>query len=196
MSNSIIFCPKFWDTKTYTYVNERTKNFRPLSAIDDLRSYEHVLIHEWFHNRDTDVGLYHITDVKGDYGDGPRSIYGSYATQHYAWKHVLKGGKPGDFEFQTIYNADSFAWMVSFNWYRSMFGWADDGALKPSIQFLKRDDNEQVDPYKDLPLDPDAVDESKISDQAGSPDGLPEATTYNRNDCPNCLVTEGGCIAV
>ncbi|KAF2123071.1 hypothetical protein BDV96DRAFT_639619 [Lophiotrema nucula] len=198
-SNSVVFCPRFW-TSEFRYVNDITRvPGRALANIDDLHSYEHVLIHEWFHNRDTDVGEYHVLDLKADYGDGQRNIYGSYACQHFAWVHVIRNGI-NEIAFQTMENADSFAWMISYNWYKGLYGWRDDGSLPPNSQNKNRkrqdeDPEETSDPNADLPIDPDAVQDDTLSD-TGSPDGLPESTTYNRDDCPNCLVTQGGCIAV
>lgn len=177
------------------YVNDITVQKRPLSAIDDLHSYEHVMIHEWLHNRKTDVGSLQVTDLKGDYGDGPRNIYGSYACHHYAWRNVLKGGGVGDISSEAMKNADSFAWMISYKWYEDLMGWQDDGSLKPVIQLKKRDDDPKASdgPYSALPLDPDAVEDTTVAEDEGS--SMPETTTYYRNDCPSCLIIEGGCNA-
>ncbi|KAH7397125.1 hypothetical protein BKA66DRAFT_437708 [Pyrenochaeta sp. MPI-SDFR-AT-0127] len=195
-ANSVIFCPRFW-TSEFQYVNSITeKTGRTLKNIDDLHSYEHVLIHEWFHNSKNDVGKWHVTDLKGDYGDGTRNIYGSYACQHYAWRQVLKGGGVGDIELETMSNADSWAWMISYNWFKKIYKWNDDGSMKPKIQLRagEEDPEAETDPYKDLPLDKYAVEKSNISEQEGYTS--PEATTRNRDKCPNCLVTSGGCVAV
>lgn len=91
-------------------------------------------------------------------------------------------------------NADSFAWMISYNWFKSIYNWNDDGSMKPLKKRQDEDPEEESDPYKDLPLDEDAVDDDMLTDPEDS--SMPEATTYNRNDCPNCLITDGGCVAV
>ncbi|KAF2652616.1 hypothetical protein K491DRAFT_42685 [Lophiostoma macrostomum CBS 122681] len=188
-SNSIVFCEKFFKQR---YVNDITATpGRQLLDIDTLVSYEHMIIHEWFHNRDTDVASLHIEDIKGDYGDGERTIYGSYATQHYAWRHVLKGGGIGDLEYKSMMNADSYAWMITYNWYKSIYNWNDDGSMQP-LKKRDEDPEETTNPYEDMPTT-DFVDGDSLPEIENI--SMPELSTYNPPDCPNCLVTDGGCIA-
>jgi hypothetical protein len=194
-----MFCPKFWGGQ-FRYVNEITeKANRTLANIDDYNSYEHVLIHEWFHNSKTDQPGWHITDIVGDYITGFGSIYRSFACQHFAWRHVLKGGGVGDIEKETMLNADNWAWMFSYNWYKSIYNWKDNGSMKMGDFKLKgRDDEEEdpeaeEDPNKGAPIDPDGEDESTITIPGEYL--TPEATTFDPEICIGCIVTTGGCFA-
>jgi hypothetical protein len=102
------------------------------------------MIHEWFHNSRTDskpTTIYHIIDVTDTVLGVERVIYGAGVASAYAWEGIGTGSVlDGRIQEKTMYNADSFAWMVSYNWYEKVYGWVDDGRWKGSTVKERREE--------------------------------------------------------
>jgi hypothetical protein len=78
------------------------------------------------HNLITDVNpsaVYHMIDITDYVGGEEKNIYGARIASRYAWEG-FGSGLDGVVHERTIINADSFAWMVSYNWYEKAF-WLD-----------------------------------------------------------------------
>jgi hypothetical protein len=95
--------------------------------------------------------------------------------------------------------------MFSYNWFKSIYSWKDDGSMKPADQqedqpgdqqqdqLKARDDEDPEaveDPYKDVPIDPDTEDESTMTTE------FPWPKAYNMENHPRSLITAGGCFVV
>lgn len=52
-----MFCDRFWNSKSVE--DHISLGARPSSAIGDLATKEHIMIHEWFHNSNIDIGNFH-----------------------------------------------------------------------------------------------------------------------------------------
>lgn len=58
-------------------------------------------------------------------------MYGAGITSQWAWQGFGSGPIiSGSIDTSTMNNADSFAWMISYNWYEKAWGWTDDGRWK------------------------------------------------------------------
>ncbi|KAH7402481.1 hypothetical protein BKA66DRAFT_577711 [Pyrenochaeta sp. MPI-SDFR-AT-0127] len=106
-----------------------------------ITSREHVLIHEWFHNKLNDAQpstRWSVGDPKEFLIDqGYQLMYGPGITSQWAWQG-MKQGVDGNIDPKTMGNADSWAWMVSYNWYENAWNWDDDGRWKAEWSRTKR----------------------------------------------------------
>jgi hypothetical protein len=120
---AIEFCPRFFKSGELRYLNDITMSFKSESSLPILRSYEWAISHEWMHCR---LFGYRndIADLIGY--DHKTVIYGDEACHGFAWFSMNKGKGDGRHNFvnsDTFSNADSYAWMYQYHWFRHIFGW-------------------------------------------------------------------------
>lgn len=89
-------------------------------------------------------------------GKSDTPIYGDPKCTEWAWSNY--GGIGANIRWQTIRNADSYAWMVSYNYFAYLWSWTDSG--KPT----KRELSDGVDKRQDEGGDGTPV-ETEPSDQ-------------------------------
>lgn len=121
----MVFCPAFWNGmrpygQRFPHLVDRVKG-KPTQALAKLMTMEHIVLHELMH---LDIAAYdeHILDVKTDIpGETQVPIYGVMRSK----KLALKKGenKPN---FQTLKNADSYAWFATSYYFSKAWGMTVD----------------------------------------------------------------------
>ncbi|KAL1612344.1 hypothetical protein SLS60_000570 [Paraconiothyrium brasiliense] len=143
--NQIALCPKYFDTKRVDEITATKQRVENLPYGQQWASREHLLIHEWFHNYMNDAvpsARWHIKDVQDTIDGQKLPIYGAGRAAHYAWQGVGSGSVlDGTIMEKTMENADSFAWMISYNWYDDVWVWADDGRWRGTTTKREMDED-------------------------------------------------------
>jgi hypothetical protein len=90
--------------------------------LEGLKTFEHVIVHKWFHTDIVGIVGEHITDCEHDFGGGVLPLYGARCCYLYAWTNVSTLALPG-VNSRTVANADSYAWFLTNSWFAERWSW-------------------------------------------------------------------------
>ncbi|KAF2674749.1 hypothetical protein BT63DRAFT_408906 [Microthyrium microscopicum] len=211
---AIEFCPRFFQAEgELRYINDITSNPKSEKSLPGMRSYEYAIAHEWMHTGIFGFRLA-IKDLKEPENDN--DVYGDQACHDFAWLNMDDPHTPGINEY-TAYNADNYAWMFQYAWFRNALGWTSDGTMI-SKDVVSSDPVDIGDPIDD-PADGVKMSDIDLSQSTGIPincqpgpgnanDGNPETNTWTTqltcayvgedysdflNDVKAEFTSDGGC---
>ncbi|KAJ6141159.1 hypothetical protein N7497_012052 [Penicillium chrysogenum] len=166
----IVFCPAVFGPK-YKDMDELINGRRKsISYLPQLWTKAHAMTHEIFHCQRALKTQFLITDIYDNVAGitSKKAVYGPEYCARYARKNATE---------LTLITADSYAWLLSFNWLNYYFDWQSNGDYEVDIihDEVKRDtqtdstDNDadiDVEHDPDSMLDGDSIDVNEVYPQA------------------------------